>query len=96
MILMHADRDIGIKLDQSLDQLGEHDIVRVSAGAAARLNNDGRVGRGGRRHDRQALLHVVDIKSGDAIAMLGRVVKQLAKGNAGHGLFSVTNCGLVP
>jgi hypothetical protein len=42
------------------------------------------------------LLHVVDIKGWDAIAMLGRVVKQLPKGNASHGLFSVTDCGSAP
>ncbi len=95
VILMHADRNVRVKLDQTLDQFCENDIVGISAGAAARLNNDGRFGGGGRRHDRETLLHVIDIKGRDAMAMLGRVVKQLAKGNAGHGVFSVTNCGLM-
>jgi hypothetical protein len=49
-----------------------------------------RSGGGSRLHNRQALLHVVDIKSRDAIAVLGRVVEQLPKCNTGHGLFSVT------
>ncbi len=93
MILMHADRNVRIQLDQRLDQFGEHDVVGIGAGAAARLNNDRGIGGGGRLHDRQALLHVVDVERRDAVAMLGRMVEQLTKGNAGHGLFSVNECG---
>jgi hypothetical protein len=90
---MATDRNIGIQLDQSLDQIGEHDVVGIGAGAAARLNNDRGIGGGGGLHDRHALLHVVDIKSRDAIVVLGRMVEQLPKGDTGHGLFSVTECG---
>jgi hypothetical protein len=41
------------------------------------------------------MLHVVAIKSRDAIAVLGRMVEQLPKRDTGHRLFSVAECGWV-
>jgi hypothetical protein len=95
MILMHADRNIRIQLDQRLDQLGEHDVVRIGAGAAARLNNDRGIGGGGRPMIAKPCSMLLILKR-DAIVVLGRMVEQLPKCDTGHGLFSVTECGWVP
>ena len=75
----------GIDLGQRVDHLGQHDVVGVGAGAARRLDDHRRVGGLGRLHDGEALLHVVDVEGRHAVAMLGGVVEQLAKGDAGHG-----------
>jgi hypothetical protein len=52
----------------------------ASASTSAGLNNDRGIGGSDCRHGRQALLHVVDIKGWDAIAMLGRMVEQTGEG----------------
>ena len=69
---------------QRFDHLGEHDVAGVGAGAAARLQDHRRVDRGRRFHDRQALLHVVDVESRHAVAVFGGVIEQLSEGDAGH------------
>ncbi len=84
VVLVHADRDFGVDLGQRVDHAGKHDVVGVAAGAARGLQDDRRVGGARRFHDRQALLHVVDVEGGNAVAMLGRMVEKLAKGDAGH------------
>ena len=71
---MH-DRDVGIELDQRLDQLGQHDVVGVGRAPRLAWMITGASTDGGRLHDRQALLHVVDIEGGHAIAVLGGVVE---------------------
>jgi hypothetical protein len=81
---MHADGDLRMDLDQGVDQAGEHDVVGVLAGAAARLDDHGGVDLGRRIHDGEALLHVVDVEGGHPVAVLGRVVEKLSKRDAGH------------
>lgn len=83
MVLMHTDRDLGIQLDRGLNQL-EHDIIGISAGAPAGLQNDRAIGLLGGGHNRQHLFHIVDVKRRQAIAILGRMVEQLAHRNQSH------------
>src|SRR5450759_4489318 len=52
-----------------------NDIVGVLARAAAGLDDHRRVLGGGGLHDGQALLHVVDVEGGHAVAVLGGVVE---------------------
>ena len=74
----------GIDLGQRVDHLGQHDVVGVGAGAARAWMITGAS---------QALAasmmarpcHVVDVEGRHAVAVLGGVVEQLAKGDAGHG-----------
>ena len=44
----------------------------------------GRVDGGGGFHDRQRLLHVVDVERRHTVIVLRRVVEQLTQGNASH------------
>ena len=39
---------------------------------------------GRRLHDRETLLHVVDVEGRHAVAVVGGMVEQLAQGDAGH------------
>jgi hypothetical protein len=51
------------------------------AGAAAGLDDHRAVGPLGRLHDRQALLHIVDVEGRNAIAMLGGMIEKLPEGD---------------
>ena len=85
VVLVHADRDVRIKLGQAVDQLGQNDVIGVAARAAAGLDDDRGVDRLGRLHDRQTLFHIVDVVRGQAVAFLGRVIEQLSQRDARHG-----------
>ena len=60
-------------------------LAGVLAGAGAGLQDDRRADLVGRGHDRLHLLEVVDVEGGDAVAVLGGVVEQLAHGDERHG-----------
>ncbi len=87
VVEMHADGDVRIDLGDCVHHVLEHDVVGVGARAARGLDDDRRINRIGRRHDRQRLLHVVDVEGGHAVVVLGGMVEKLAEGDAGHGRF---------
>ena len=78
VVLVHAQRDLRVDRRQRLDHLGQHDVVGVVAGPARGLDDDRRVNGFRRLHDRQPLLHVVDVERGHPVAVLGRVIQQLS------------------
>ncbi len=84
VVLMHAERDVGIHLRQRVDHLRQHDVVGVGARAARGLDDHRRVDRGRRLHDREPLLHVVDVEGRHAVAVLGGVVEQLPQRDTRH------------
>ena len=84
MILVHAHRDRRIKLDQTIDQILQDNVVGVAARATASLDNHRSIDLFGRFHDGQALLHVVNVEGGQAVVVFGGVIEQLSKRNAGH------------
>ena len=84
VVEMHADRDVRMDLHQRVDQLGQHHVVGVGARAAARLDDDRRLGRLGRIHDGKTLLHVVDVEGRHAVAVFGSVVEKLSQRDAGQ------------
>ena len=84
VVLMQAERDLRIHLLQRIDHLRQHDVVGVGARAARGLDDDGRIDGGRRLHDREPLLHVVDVEGRHAIAVLGGVIQQLPQGNPCH------------
>ncbi len=86
---MHADRDLRIDLGDGVHHVLEHDVVGVGARAARGLDDDGGVDLGGGGHDRQRLLHVVDVEGGYAVIVLGRVIEQLPQRYASHSIFSL-------
>ena len=99
MVEMHADRDVGVDLDQRVDQLGQHDVIGIGARAAARLQDDRRFGLFGRLHDGEALFHVVHVEGGHAIAVFGGVIEQLSQCDASQRIvsriwFQTCGCGL--
>ncbi len=91
VILVHADRDVGVDVDQGVDHAGEHDVVGVLARAPAGLDDDRAVGPVGGLHDGEALFHIVDIECRDAVAVLSRMVEKLSEGDAGHASLLVSS-----
>ena len=85
VVLVHADRDVGIEFGQGVDQLGQNHVVGVVPGAARGLDDDGGVDLVGRLHDRQTLFHIVDVVGRQAVVVLCRVVEQLSQRDARHG-----------
>ena len=75
VILMHGDGDLGIELGGGLDELEEVKVLGELAGAAAGLDDDGRPGFLGRRHDGLDLFHIVDVECADAVTALGGLVE---------------------
>ena len=81
MVLVHADRKLGIELGGGEHQVPQIVVLRVGAGAARGLHDDGRLGLAGSFHDRLDLLHVVDVEGGQAVIVLGGVIEQQTHGN---------------
>ena len=82
---MHADRNIGIHLDQRFHHLREHDVACIGARLAAHLDDDRRIDLGGSGlGDRQTLLHIVDVERRYAVVMLGSMIEQLTQCDASH------------
>ena len=92
VVLMQAERDLRIHLLQRVDHLRQHDVAGIGTRAARGLEDDGRVDRGRRLHDRQPLLHVVDVERRHAVAALGGVIQQLPQGNSRHQSLRVVVC----
>ena len=85
---MHADRNVRIDLGHRVHHVLEHDVVGVGARTARSLDDDGLVDLVGRVHDRQRLLHVVDVEGRDAVIVLRRMVEQLTQRDPSHLCFS--------
>ena len=88
MVLMDAQRNLGIHQLQGFHHLGEHDVAGIGAGAAARLDDDRGVDGAGGLHDGERLLHVVDVEGGHAVAAFGGAIQQLSKRDPGHAVHS--------
>ena len=84
MVLVHHQRDVGVGLDGRLDQMLDKGLTRVFAGTGTGLQNNRRTGFVCRRHNRLHLLEVIDVKSRNAVAVGGGVVKQFTHGNECH------------
>jgi hypothetical protein len=84
MIEMHADRDLRMDFGHRVHHVLEHHVVGVGARAARGLDDHGRVERGGGFHDRERLLHVIDIEGRHAVIVFRRVVEQLTQRDASH------------
>ncbi|MGY3412048.1 hypothetical protein ACVWZV_008161 [Bradyrhizobium sp. GM5.1] len=84
MVLVQAERDVWIGPLQRIDHVREHEVAGIAARAARSLDDDGRVDLGRRLHDRDALLHVVDVERRHRVAVTGGVVEQLTKSDTGH------------
>ena len=92
VVLMHDDRNVRIHLGERLDHMTQHDIAGVGARAAARLQDHRGVAGLGRAQDGETLFHVLMLKAGNAVVVLGGVVQQLPKCDKRH--FQVLPVGL--
>ena len=77
-----------IDFRDSIHHMFEHDVIGIRARTARGLDDHRRIRGIGGGHDRQSLLHVIDIKGRNAIVMLGGVIEKLTQGDAGHGAIS--------
>ena len=84
VVLVHDDRDVGMGLDGGLDQVAQEGLAGILAGAGGALHDHRAVGLVGGLHDGLDLLQVVDVEGGQAVAVFGGVVEQLAHGYEGH------------
>ena len=84
VILMQTDGDVLVHLGGGLDHAAQHEVAGIGACPSAGLDDHRRAGLVGGRHDRQQLLHVVDVEGRHAVAVLGGVVQQLAKRDQRH------------
>ena len=84
MVEVHADGDVRIDFRDGVHHVLQHDVVGVGPRATRGLDDDGRIDRRRRVHDRQPLLHVIDVERRDAVAVLGCVIQQLPQCNARH------------
>jgi hypothetical protein len=85
VVLVHDQRHLRPRLDRRLDQVLDEGLAGVLAGAGAGLQDDRRADLVGGAHHRLDLLEVVDVEGGDAIAVVGGMVEQLAHGDERHG-----------
>ena len=93
MVLMQAERDVRIDDLQRLHHLGQHEVIRIGARAAARLDDHRRIRLLCRLHDGEALLHIVDVEGRHAIAVFGGVVQKLPESDACQGYVSLLSGG---
>ena len=84
VVLVHADRNGRVELDQRVNQSRQHDIVGVLPGASAGLDDHRRIGCLRGLHDRQPLLHIVDIECRHPVALLRGVIQKLPQRDPRH------------
>ena len=90
VIEMHADGNVRIDFRHRVHHVLEHHIVGIGARAARGLDDDRRIDGVGGFHDRQRLLHVVDVECRHAVVVLSSMIQQLTQRDASHVcLFSV-------
>ena len=68
--------NIRIQLGGGQHEVPQIVVLRIRAGAARGLHDDGRIGFAGRLHDRLNLLHVVDVERGQAVVVFGGMIEQ--------------------
>jgi hypothetical protein len=85
VVLVHHHRDVRIGLDGGLDQVAQEGFAGIFARAGRALHDDRAAGFVGGFHDGAHLFQVVDVEGGQAVAVFGGVVEQLAHGYEGHG-----------
>ena len=84
VILVHHDRDVRVKFGCREHQVTQVSVLRVRSGTTRRLDDHRRISFLGRLHDRLDLFHVVDVEGGDAVIVLGCMIKDDAKRNQRH------------
>ena len=76
--------NLGIQLGRREHQVAQIVVLRVRAGAAARLDDHRRLGLASGLHDRLDLLHVVHVEGGQTVVVLGGVIQKQTHRYQGH------------
>jgi hypothetical protein len=84
VVLVHTHRDVRVLLDRGQDQVAQEGLAGIGTGTGGTLQDHRAVGLVGGLHDGLDLFHVVDVESGQAVAIFGGVVEQLTQGNQSH------------
>jgi hypothetical protein len=84
VILVHHDRNARVALDGGVDEMPQEHFAGVLSRAGRGLHDHGAVGFRRGCHDGLHLLEVVHVEGRQAVAVLGRMVEQLAHRNEGH------------
>ena len=84
MVLMHNQRNVRKCFHSRLNQVLDEWLAGVLAGTRAGLKNNRRTHLVGSGHNSLNLFQVVHIEGGDAIAVFGGMVQQLAHGYERH------------
>ena len=84
VVLVHDHRDVWISLRCGLNQILDEMLARIFARTCAGLQNHGRTHFIGSGHDGLHLFQVIHIEGGNAIAVFGSMVEQLAHGDESH------------
>ncbi len=75
VILMHGNGNMGVHLGRGNDEMTQERLARVTARAGRSLHDDGTVNGIGGLHDGMHLLHVVDVESGQTVAVLSGMIQ---------------------
>ena len=85
VVLVHDDRNVRKFFDGGQNQMTQKRRAGIFARTCGRLHDNGRVHRIGGFHNGAHLFEVVDVEGGQAIAVFGGMVEQLAHGDECHG-----------
>ena len=78
MVLVHANWNMGVLLNCGFDEATKEWLARILPGSCGGLKNHRAIHFVGRLHDGVNLLHIINVKSRQSVAMLGSVVKKLS------------------
>ena len=81
MVLMNADRQMGVSLHGRIDQMLEKCVVDVVSGVFRSLKDNRAVGLVGGPQNRLDRLQVGDVERRRAVSMLGGMIEYLSKRN---------------
>ena len=84
VVLVHDDGQVRVGFERGEDLVAQEGLAGVFAGAGRGLHDDRGVDLAGGFADGPDLFHVVDVEGGQAIAVFGGMVEQLAHGYEGH------------
>ena len=93
VILVHGDRNLRIQLHRRQDQVPQVRFLGIAARAARGLDDDRRLGSGGRGHDRLNLFHVVDVEGRQSVVVFGGMIEEDTHWYQWHGAPIVAGTG---
>jgi hypothetical protein len=85
VVLVHDDGEVRVGFEGGENLVAQEGFAGIFAGAGRGLHDDRGVDQAGGFADGPDLFHIVDVESGQTVAIFGGVVEQLAHGYERHG-----------